>query len=46
MKTFRPQDYAMAVLYIMAAIGPALAGLAIHLIGVAVKATWGVVTHG
>jgi hypothetical protein len=46
MKTFRPQDYVVAVLFVAAMIGPALLGLCCHLVGVAIKSTWEAVTHG
>jgi len=38
--TFRPQDYAIAVLFIIAMIGPAVAGLACHLAWVGIEAAW------
>jgi len=46
MKTVRPQDYIAAVLFIVAMIGPALAGLCCHLIALGAGAVWGFVTHG
>jgi hypothetical protein len=44
-KVFRPQDYVVAVLFILGAIGPALAGLCCHLVALGFGALWGF-AHG
>lgn len=44
-KVFRPQDFVIAVLFIVAMIGPAVLGLACHLAWLAAKLTWGL-AHG
>lgn len=44
MKVPRPQDYVIAVLFIAAMIGPAVAGLLCHLVALGLSAAWKVIT--
>ena len=46
MKVPRPQEYVLAVFFIIAAIGPALVGLACHLVWIGVASVWTAVTCG
>lgn len=44
MKTFRPQDFIYAALYVLATIGPALLGLVCHGLWVGLRSAWSAVS--